>query len=72
MTSPRRSQGKPIESVALKIVFRAGKDAGTRIKKAVPSAKLRGGTCEVRVDGEQPGEVAERAKDILEAIRSAL
>ena len=71
MTSPRRRQDRPIESVALKIVFRADKDARAKIKEAIPSAIFRRGSCEVRIDGQHPGEVAEKAKSIFEIIRDA-
>lgn len=71
MTSPRRRQDRPVETVALKIVFRADKDAYSKIKAAVPEATFHGGNCEVKIDGKQPGEVADRAKAILEVIRAA-
>jgi hypothetical protein len=38
------------------------------IKKSIPSAVLKSGGCEIRVDGEEPGEVAERAREILEIL----
>ncbi len=71
MTSPRRRQDRPIRSVALKIVFRAGKDARAKIRQVEPSAKFRQGSCEVRIDGDHPAEVAEKARAILETIRTA-
>jgi len=40
-----------------------------KIKDAVPSARIRGGGCEVRISAQDPGEVAEWAKDILEKVR---
>jgi hypothetical protein len=55
--------------VALKITFRADRETTEKIKKAVPSAIVRNGACEVRIEGEQPGEVAERAKELLDKIR---
>jgi len=72
MTSPRRRQGRPIESVALKIVFRADSETAARIKRSVPNARTRHGGCEVTIDGEQPGEVAERARALLEKIRDVV
>ncbi len=69
LSSPRRKQGKPVESVALKITFRADRKTSKTIKGLVPSAVVRGGVCEVEIEGEQPAEVAEKAKAILEKIR---
>ena len=69
MTSPRRSQGRLIESVALKISFRADKDTAAKIKKGFPSTKFREGVCEVRIGGELPAEVDAKARDLLETIR---
>ena len=71
MTSPRRRQDRPIQSVALKIVFSAGKDARAKIRQVAPSAKFHRGSCEFRIDGDHPGEVAEKARAILETIRAA-
>ena len=69
MTSPRRRQDRPVESVALKLVFRADKDLRAKIKEAIPSATFRRGNCELRIEGERPEEVADRAKGVLETIR---
>ncbi len=69
MTSPRRSLGKPIESVQLKITLRTDRGTAATIKKSMPSAVLKNGGCEIRVDGEEPREVAERAREILEILR---
>ena len=71
MTSPRRSQDKPVESVALKITFRADKETTAKIKKGFPSARFRQETCEVKIEGELPGEVAEKAKILLDLVRKA-
>lgn len=70
MNSPRRSQDRPIRSVSLKISFRAGSDETARIRGAVPSAVPRTGGCEVRIDAEEPSEVAEKAKALLEKLRA--
>jgi len=69
-TSPRQKQGRPIESVELKITFRGDRKTSAKIKGLVPGAVVRGGVCEVRVEGKQPAEVAERARTILEKIRT--
>lgn len=70
MTSPRRRPGKPIESVELKITFRGDKATNGRIKDLIPMAVVRGGVCEVRIDGDEPAEVAEKARAVLERIRT--
>jgi hypothetical protein len=72
MTSPRRRQDRPIESVALKITFRAGGDVAARIKEIVPRARLHGGVCEVNIGGEEPGEVAEKARLLLEKLKAVV
>ncbi|MDA4124967.1 MAG: hypothetical protein OK438_05910 [Thaumarchaeota archaeon] len=69
MTSPRRSPGKPIESVQLRITFKADRATAASLKKSIPFAVLRDGGCEVKVEGESPGEVAERAREMLEILR---
>lgn len=70
MTSPRRRPNKPVDSVELRISFRADRLTSKKIKEAIPAAVLKTGGCEVRIDGEQPGEVAEKAKDILGKLRA--
>ncbi len=69
MTSRRRRQSKPIESVELRISFRTDRITAGRIKAAIPSAVLKAGGCEVTVGGEQPGEVAERARAMLDKLK---
>jgi len=69
LTSPRRRLDSPVESVELTITFRADRAMSRKIKDAVPSARIRGGGCEVRISAQDPGEVAEWAKDILEKVR---
>jgi hypothetical protein len=71
-TSPRQRPDRPIESVALKIQFRADRETTARIRELVPSAVVRGGVCEVKIEAEQPAEVAEQAKILLEKIRAVV
>ena len=71
MTSPRRRPGSPIESVALKITFDAGRDEAAKIREAIPSAVVRGGVCEVVIESGRIAEVAERARALLESLRKA-
>ena len=70
LTSPRRRPDRPIESVELKITFRADGETAKRIKEAIPSAVVRGSVCQVKIEASQPGEVAEKARAILEKIRA--
>ena len=69
MTSVHRRPDRPVESVDLKITFRADRETAAKIKVAIPSAVLKNGSCEVRVTGSEPGEVADRAREILERVR---
>ena len=71
-TSPRPRPDRPIESVALKIRFRTDRETTAKIKELVPSAVVRGGVCEVRIEAEQPSEVAEQARVLLEKIRTVV
>ena len=70
MTSPRRRQDSPIESVGLKITFRADRQTAAKIAEKFPSATIRGGRCVVSIEGSTTGEVAERAKALLDQVRS--
>ncbi len=72
MTSPRRRQDRPIESVALRITLRADRDTTARIKELIPSAEVRGGICRLSVGAREPAEVAEKAKAILEKLRTVV
>jgi hypothetical protein len=71
LNSPRRRPDRPIQSVSLKITFRAGREEIARIREAVPSAVARSGVCELTIDAEQPAEVAEKARALLEKLRAA-
>ena len=72
MTSPRRKQDRPIESVTLTVTFRADRETTAKIKEAVPGVIVRGRVCEVRIEADQPGEVAEKARLLLEKIRTVV
>ncbi len=69
MTLPRRRRGSPIESITLKIAFRADRATAAAVKEVVPSAVVRGGSCVFSIQGSEPGEVADKAKAVLEIIR---
>ncbi|MDG6911297.1 MAG: hypothetical protein JRN18_03010 [Nitrososphaerota archaeon] len=70
MTSPRRRQDSPIESVRLKVTFRADRETAAKIAEKLPSAVVRGGRCVVSIEGKSPGEIAEKAKALLDQVRS--
>lgn len=69
MTLARRKPDKPIESVELRISFRADRATAEAIKRTIPSAVLRNGVCILKIEGGQPGDVAEKAREVLEKIR---
>lgn len=71
MRSPRQGRDRPIESVELKLTFRADRELLDRILKKFPSAVLRQGACEVVIRGEAPADVADRVKEMLDAFRGA-
>ena len=70
MTSPRRRQDRPVEAVSLKITFRASKETTSRIKEAIPSARISGGVCHVNLEAKGPAEMAEKARVLLEKLRT--
>jgi len=56
--------------VALKIAFKADRVLSEAIKSKIPFAEVRGRDCVLRINGSNPGEVAEKTREILEVIRS--
>jgi hypothetical protein len=70
MTSRRPRPDRPIQFVTLEIAFKADKKITAAIKEAFPSASFRNGECEVKIGAERPTEVAEKARELLEKIRS--
>jgi hypothetical protein len=69
LTLVRRKLDKPIESVELRISFRVDRASAEAIKREIPSAVLRNGFCILKIEGEQPGEVSDKAREVLEKIR---
>ena len=69
--SPRPRQDKPIESLALKITFRADRESAARIRELLPTAKVRGGVCRLELEAKEPSEMAEKAKAVLDKLRAA-
>jgi hypothetical protein len=72
MSSRRQRQDRPIESLALKIAFRANGESAARIKELLPSAQVRGGICRVELEAKEPEEMAEKARAVLEKLRGAM
>jgi hypothetical protein len=72
MNSRRQRQDRPIESLALKIAFRADGETAARIRELLPTAQIRGGVCRVELEAKEPAEMAEKARQILEKVRAAM
>ncbi len=72
MTSSRRSQDRPIKSVELRITFRADRATLARLRSVLQSAVMSRGTLEFKIIGEHPAEVEEKAKAVLETLRSVV
>ncbi len=70
MTSRRPKPDRPIRFVELKIAFRADKKTTAAIRQSFTSARVRNGLCEVKIESERPAEVVEKARELLEKIRS--
>ncbi|HEY6283430.1 MAG TPA: hypothetical protein VIW22_05840 [Nitrososphaerales archaeon] len=56
--------------MALKIAFRADMRTAAVIRKSFPSARVNKGLCEVKIEAERPAEAIEKARELLEKIRS--
>ena len=72
MPSHRQRQDRPIESLALKITFRADREAAARIRDLIPTAQFRGGVCRVELEAKEPGEMAEKAREVLGKLRGVV
>jgi hypothetical protein len=72
MNSRRQRQDRPIESLALKITFRADRESAARIRELLPSVQVRGGVCRVELEAKEPAEMAEKAREVLEKLRVAM
>ena len=72
MTSFRRRTDSPIRFVELRITFDADRTTASKIRKALPSAVFKHGVCEVEIVGEHPAEVEEKARLVLERLRSVV
>ena len=67
-----RKSNDPIESVELTISVKTGKAAAERIREALPSARLRRGSLELKVVGESPTDVSRKAEEMMEKLREAI
>lgn len=67
-----RERNDPVESVELRISIRADRATAQRIKNIIPSARLKGGSCELKVAGERPADVAQRAEEMMERLREVI
>jgi hypothetical protein len=72
MNSRRQRQDRPIESLALKIAFRADRESAARIRGLLPSVQVSGGFCRVELEAKDPAEMAEKAREVLEKLRAAM
>ena len=62
----------PIESVELTISIKADRATAERIKGLVPSAKVRSGTCEMKLAGDHPADLAQKAEELMEKLREVI
>ena len=70
MTSARR-RDEPIESVKLQVSLRTDRGTAERVKEAFPEARIKGGRCELTLEGREPSELAEKMKLLAERLKSA-
>ncbi|MDV3277248.1 MAG: hypothetical protein LYZ69_02130 [Nitrososphaerales archaeon] len=71
MTSARR-RSDPIESIHLKISLKTDRATASRVKQAFPSARLKGGICELTIEGKEPSEVAAKAREMTEKLQTVI
>lgn len=67
-----RKAKDPVESVELTISIKADRATAERIKGLVPSAKVKSGTCEMKLAGEHPADLAQRAEELMEKLRGVI
>jgi len=64
-----RKNLNPVESVELRVSIRADRATAERIRKLFPSARVRNGSCEMRVVGERTADVAAKAEEMMQRLR---
>jgi hypothetical protein len=67
-----RKIGDPIESVELTVSIKTSRATAAKIKALIPTAKVRDGTCVVKLVGERPADVAQRAEEMMEKLREVV
>ena len=68
--SPKPRQGRPVESLELRISIRADRETAGRIREAIPSAVVKGGACELKIEARRPADMVEKARAVLEQLRA--
>jgi len=69
LNSRRQRQDRPIESLTLKITFKADGESAARIRVLIPNARISRGVCKVELKAEEPSVMADKAREILEKLR---
>ena len=68
----RRKASEPVEFVELTVSIRADRATAERIRELVPKARVKRGSCELKVVGERPADVAQRAEEMMEKLRDVV
>ena len=55
----------------LRLAFNADKATAEAVREVVPAAVLRGGICRLKIQGSDPREVADRAREVFDRIRES-
>ena len=61
-----------MESVELKVTFRADPGTARKIQERIPSARVKDGNCQIVMRGDSPSEVASAVRQLLEKVRDIL
>lgn len=71
MTSAK-SRSDPIESIQLKISLKTDRATASKVKQAIPTARLKGGSCEFIIEGIEPSEVAAKARELSKKLQAVV
>jgi anthranilate/para-aminobenzoate synthase component I len=52
--------------------LRADEARTAKIRELIPSVQVRSGVCHLSIEAEEPAEVAEKARVLLEKLRAAM